>query len=125
MNWEMIGAVGELLGAVVVVGSIVYLASQVRHNTAVARSDVGRELAASYNDWTFGIATDERLPALWVMNVYERISRADVPPADAYRLSMGLPFVVGVGQGTEPVPLLHRQVGRRSRGAVIANCAKD
>ncbi len=74
MNWEMIGAVGELLGAVVVVGSIVYLASQVRHNTAVARSDVGRELAASYNDWTFGMATDERLPALWVMNVYERIS---------------------------------------------------
>ena len=63
MNWEMIGALGELLGAVVVVGSIVYLASQVRHNTAVARSDVGRELAARFSELNQGIATDERLPA--------------------------------------------------------------
>jgi hypothetical protein len=31
MNWEAIGAIGEILGALVVVITLVYLASQVRH----------------------------------------------------------------------------------------------
>ena len=30
MNWEMVGAVGEVLGAAAVVGTLFYLANQVR-----------------------------------------------------------------------------------------------
>jgi hypothetical protein len=37
MNWEAIGAIGELIGAVVVVVSLVYLAAQVRQDTEQAR----------------------------------------------------------------------------------------
>ena len=33
MNWDSVGAVAELLGAVGVILSLAYLASQVRHNT--------------------------------------------------------------------------------------------
>jgi hypothetical protein len=33
MNWEAIAAVGELIGALAVVVSIVYLSVQIRHNT--------------------------------------------------------------------------------------------
>ena len=33
MDWTAIGALGEVLGAVAVVVSVVYLAAQVRHNT--------------------------------------------------------------------------------------------
>ncbi len=34
MNWEAIGAIGEVLGALVVVITIGYLAVQIRQNTA-------------------------------------------------------------------------------------------
>lgn len=33
MNWEAIGAVGEIVGAMAVVASLAYLAIQIRHNT--------------------------------------------------------------------------------------------
>ena len=32
MNWEAIGAVGEILGAIAVIGTLIYLAVQVRHS---------------------------------------------------------------------------------------------
>ena len=38
MNWEAIGAVGEILGAASVVATLFYVAVQVRHATSVARS---------------------------------------------------------------------------------------
>ena len=37
MNWEAIGAIGELIGAVVVIVSVLYLAAQIRQNTEQAR----------------------------------------------------------------------------------------
>ena len=38
MNWEAIGAVGEVLGALAVVLSLVYLATQIRQNTKSAQA---------------------------------------------------------------------------------------
>ena len=34
MNWEAIGATGEVVGAVAVFATLVYLAIQIRQNTA-------------------------------------------------------------------------------------------
>jgi hypothetical protein len=39
MNWDAVGAVGEILGAVAVVISLVYLASQIKLTRAQAKSD--------------------------------------------------------------------------------------
>lgn len=38
MNWEAIGAVGEVLGAIGVIVTLGYLAVQIRRNTSVVRS---------------------------------------------------------------------------------------
>lgn len=38
MNWEAIGAVGEVLGAIGVIITLIYLASQLRQNTRELRS---------------------------------------------------------------------------------------
>ena len=46
MNWDAIGAVGELLGATVVVITLIYLAAQVRH----AREDVRRSINHSRSE---------------------------------------------------------------------------
>ncbi len=47
MNWEAIGAVGEVLGAFAVVLTLVYLAVQIRQNTSSTR-------ASTYSDTTDG-----------------------------------------------------------------------
>jgi len=39
MNWEAIGALGEVIGALAVVASLIYLASQIRHNNKLAKND--------------------------------------------------------------------------------------
>jgi hypothetical protein len=44
VNWDAIGAVAELLGAIGVIASLWYLAQQIRHNTRSVR-------AASYQSW--------------------------------------------------------------------------
>ena len=37
MNWEAIGAIGETLGAIAVVVSLLYLAAQIRQNSRVVK----------------------------------------------------------------------------------------
>ena len=49
MNWEAIGAVGELVGAIAVVATLAYLAMQIRQNTTTAK-------AATYSATTDGWA---------------------------------------------------------------------
>jgi hypothetical protein len=46
MNWDAIGAVGEIVGAIAVVATLIYLASQVRYAKAAA-SDANRLERAS------------------------------------------------------------------------------
>ena len=44
MNWEAIGAIGEVVGSLAVIASLLYLAIQVRSNSAIARAESQREL---------------------------------------------------------------------------------
>ena len=44
MNWEAVGAIGEIIGAIAVVVTLIYLAGQLRQNTMALRS-------ASYEHW--------------------------------------------------------------------------
>lgn len=45
MNWDAVGAIGEILGSLAVIGSIFYLAVQVRHAAAVSKA--GTQQAAA------------------------------------------------------------------------------
>ena len=45
LNWEAIGAIGEILGATAVFASLIYLASQIRQNTRTARSTTRQAIA--------------------------------------------------------------------------------
>lgn len=45
MNWDAIGAIGEILGALAVVATLGYLAIQIRQSTAVARSSTRQAIA--------------------------------------------------------------------------------
>ena len=50
MNWEAIGAVAELIGAVGVIGSLVYLAVQIRQNTRSLRASAYQAITGHVGD---------------------------------------------------------------------------
>ena len=47
MNWEAIGAVGEVVGAIAVVATLVYLATQIRQNTKTVKNSSVEALIAA------------------------------------------------------------------------------
>lgn len=49
MNWEAIGAIGEIIGGSVVIGSLIYLALQIRQNSNLARAAAQRDAHATFN----------------------------------------------------------------------------
>ena len=50
MNWEAIGAIGEITGALAVVVTLVYLSFQLRHNTYATRASTAQALEDSINN---------------------------------------------------------------------------
>ncbi len=44
MNWEAIGAVGEIFGALAVVATLFYLTRQNHQSTKVARANLSKDL---------------------------------------------------------------------------------
>lgn len=49
MNWAAIQAVAETIGALGVIGSLVYLATEVRRNTRALQAAANQDLVTSYN----------------------------------------------------------------------------
>ena len=49
MNWEAIGAVGEVGGAIAVVATLVYLAAQIRHSSNSTRASTQASLMSEFN----------------------------------------------------------------------------
>ncbi len=58
MNWEAIGAVGEVLGALGVIATLGYLAVQIRQNTRAVRSDTSQTIADSRVEFLASVTDD-------------------------------------------------------------------
>ena len=48
MNWDAIGAVGEIVGAIAVIGTLIYLARQIGHSVGASSASQNRSLQESY-----------------------------------------------------------------------------
>ena len=64
MNWDAIGAVGELLGALVVIATLLYLARQISQTNKISKAAVARELQQKYSDLYTLIATNQGINEL-------------------------------------------------------------
>jgi hypothetical protein len=53
MNWDAIAALAELLGAIAVLASLVYLAAQVRQNTQMVKSSIRQQLTKNSQEVVF------------------------------------------------------------------------
>lgn len=65
MNWDAIGAVGELVGAVAVVMTLVYLSIQIRENTRSNQVSAELEALQQLSNWVTRISTDKDAQRLW------------------------------------------------------------
>ena len=61
MNWDAIGAVGEVLGALVVIGSLIYLSRQIRQNTDLGRAAAQREVNTAFNTVVYNLNSDPEI----------------------------------------------------------------
>jgi hypothetical protein len=64
MNWEAIGAIGEILGAVGVIATLAYLAVQIRQNTKMARAATRQELAGQMQTLASDLVTVEGIASI-------------------------------------------------------------
>ncbi len=86
MNWQAVGAIGEILGAVGVIVTLVYLAVQVRQNShQIERSVEASRLATDdavsrgFDRWRDWSVMDKDVAALFIrgMNDIESLDEAD------------------------------------------------
>ncbi len=58
MNWDAIGAIGEILGAIAVLGTLIYLAAQIRQNTASVTTATYESMMAGITDINLVVASN-------------------------------------------------------------------
>src|SRR5437667_12698948 len=66
MNWEMISAVGQMLGAVGVIISIVYLAAQIRNQNKESQRAAMNVLTTHWSDLNRSLVDNPDFAALWL-----------------------------------------------------------
>lgn len=65
MNWDAIGAAGELIGALVVLGTLVYLAIQIRQSAQATRSATEMQATELLSNWIEPRTVDAKFQSIW------------------------------------------------------------
>ena len=78
MNWDAIGAIGEIVGALAVVVSLVYLASQIRAQNKEARITAMHDISVGYRDTLATVAEREIVEIIdKALEDYDALTRAE------------------------------------------------
>jgi hypothetical protein len=79
MNWDAIGAAGEIVGALAVVVSVAYLAVQIGKQTTESRLTASRELSTLYLQCLSPLRDDKELLSIYLKAVqdYEGLPREE------------------------------------------------
>ena len=65
MNWEAIGAVGEIAGAIAVIATLVYLAVQIKDSARAGRSAAANDANMAMQSWYLQIGSNQQISELW------------------------------------------------------------
>ena len=84
MSWEAAGAIGEVIGALAVIGSLLFVGHQLRQNQDIAKGNAQRELLIGAAEWMSATRLDPDL--------FEVVSRliygyASASPDDRHQFS--------------------------------------
>ena len=65
MNWDALGAIGELTGALVVVLTLFYLAAQIKQNTLAVKASSHHGITDSFNNVSQILASDPNIARIY------------------------------------------------------------
>ena len=65
MNWEAIGATGELIGALAVVITLIYVGVQVRHSAGAVRSAAANDASVAMQNWYLEMGSNRQASDIW------------------------------------------------------------
>jgi len=71
MNWDAIGAIGEMIGSVAVLATLGYLAVQVRHAREDVRRSISNARSEANRDALAALAEERTLPLMLKANAFE------------------------------------------------------
>jgi len=86
VNWDAVGAIGEIVGAMAVVASLAYLALQIRAQNAESRAAAMHEVSAGFRD-TIGSFADSQIAEIMIKANEDLDSLSDV---ERFRLITGV-----------------------------------
>ena len=87
MNWEMIGAIGQIAAAVAVIPSVIYLAVQIRNQNKATRHAAANFLTAQYSDFRKSISDSGDFGTIYLRGIQ---SFDDLDPVSKLRFGSGL-----------------------------------
>ncbi len=95
MDWTIVGALGEVGGAIAVVASLLYVGRQVRQNNSIARAEAYREITMGWAR-LLHLWADDRPTARALMQSGSGIRLTDLPEEDrdAFLLRIAATFRV-------------------------------
>ena len=71
LDWEMISAVGQMLGAVGVIISLIYLAAQIRNQNKESRHAAMNVLTTHWSDLNRSLVEDPDMPRIWLRALHK------------------------------------------------------
>ena len=89
MNWDAIGAVGEVIGAVAVVATLLFVARDIRQNSRSLSIAALRDTTAQWNHWSNMIASSSDLADIVVKGnkAFSSLSESEMLRYGAYAQS--------------------------------------
>ncbi len=78
MNWEALGALAELAGAVGVIFSLLYLATQIRAQNRESKLSASRDMSASFNVFLGDMAKDTGLADIYIRGMTDFLALDEV-----------------------------------------------
>ena len=77
MNWDAIGAIGEITGALAVVGSLVYLGAQIRISNIASKLAAMQEILQEGNSFLGRVGSNTSTASVWVRGLTQNESLTD------------------------------------------------
>ena len=95
MNWDALGAIAETLGAIGIFATLIYLAVQVRHNSALIQQQQNATTAANTRD-TFLMLQDPfvRESVYRAFNTEDELTDEQTGAAEGYLISALIGFTI-------------------------------